>query len=272
MSDCDGPSQTPAGYRTRNQRVAIAGVDDLLIRSLLDRQQFHDPDGEALAQGISSATWPLFGLLWPSSAQLAAQMAMRPIQAGERILELGCGLALASLVAHRRGADVTASDCHPLTERFLLENLRLNELPPMKYRHGHWGVLAVAPGSSRPGNREHVPNLDHVTNLDRVPTLDRAATPAPPVATAVVHGQFELIVGSDLLYEPGLGEVLADFISIHAGTHAEIWIVDPDRQNRSAFNRSMRLLGYSRSEQRLDVPAGAGVLAYKGRLLRFAQG
>jgi predicted nicotinamide N-methyase len=82
----------------------------------------------------------MFGLLWPSGAQLAARMAAHPVVLGTRVLEIGCGLALASLVGHRRGNDMTASDCHPLTAGFLLENLRLNALPPMKYRRGHWGM------------------------------------------------------------------------------------------------------------------------------------
>jgi predicted nicotinamide N-methyase len=57
---------------------------------------------------------------------------------GKRILEVGCGLGLASLVIHRRLGDITASDCHPLTEAFLLANLQLNALPPLKYQVGHW--------------------------------------------------------------------------------------------------------------------------------------
>ena len=130
------------GYQTKQERIAVAGVDDLVIRSLLDRQQFSDPRGEAERQGISAAAWPLFGLLWPSGALLAARLAARPVTAGERILELGCGLGLASLVGHRRGADVTASDCHPLAGPFLGENLRLNALAPMKYRYGHWSASA----------------------------------------------------------------------------------------------------------------------------------
>lgn len=109
------------------------------MRSLLDRQQYHDPLGAAELAGISSAQWPLFGLLWPSGQVLAHAMQSFELD-GKRILELGCGLALASLVIHRRGGDVTASDCHPLTETFLKENLRLNHLPPMKYRAGNWGA------------------------------------------------------------------------------------------------------------------------------------
>lgn len=155
------------GYQIKQQNVPITGVADLFIRSLLDRQQFSDPLGAALRQGISSATWPLFGLLWPSGEQLAARMALRPVLAGERILELGCGLALPSLVGHRRGADVTASDCHPLTQGFLQANLRLNQLLPMKYRHGHW---------SKPGSLKQEAGA---------PAID------------MVRGRFDLIIGSD---------------------------------------------------------------------------
>ena len=149
------------GYRTKQERISIAGVDDLVIRSLLDRQQFADPDGAAERLGISSAAWPLFGLLWPSGALLAARLGARPVSAGERILEIGCGLALASLVGHRRGADVTASDRHPLTAQFLAENLRLNGLQPMKYLHGDWdafgddaAAVARSAGRLRPHRRQ----------------------------------------------------------------------------------------------------------------------
>jgi len=108
------------GYHTKEGRIAIPGVADLVIRSLRDRQQFSDPEGRAERLGISSASWPIFGLPWPSGRQLAARLAARALRPGERILEIGCGLALASLVGHRRGAAVTASDRHPLAAAFLI--------------------------------------------------------------------------------------------------------------------------------------------------------
>lgn len=58
--------------------------------------------------------------------------------AGRRILEIGCGLALASLLIHRRDGDITASDRHPPGAAFLNENLRLNGLGPPAYQTGHW--------------------------------------------------------------------------------------------------------------------------------------
>jgi predicted nicotinamide N-methyase len=128
----------PAGYDVKFERVIVTGVAALTIRSLLDGQQFDDPLGVAAALGISSAQWSLFGLLWPSGHHLAAAMARRPLRGAERILEIGCGLALASLVLHRRGAFVTASDSHPLAAAFLRENLRLNGLPPLPFVGGIW--------------------------------------------------------------------------------------------------------------------------------------
>src|SRR3546814_7335178 len=91
---------TAQGYKTKLERIAVTGIDDLLIRSLLDRQQYHDPEGTANRLGICSASWPLFGMLWPSSMQLAARLVLRPVCSNERILEIGCGLALARSEEH----------------------------------------------------------------------------------------------------------------------------------------------------------------------------
>lgn len=132
------------GYQVKHE-THVLGTSSFEIRSLLDRQQYADPDGAAEAAGISSASWPLFGMVWPSSRMLADAMQTHHL-AGQRILEIGCGLALASLVLHRRHGDITASDCHPLTAAFLAENVRLNALPHLKYQTGHWGRDNLALG------------------------------------------------------------------------------------------------------------------------------
>lgn len=225
-------AQAMPGYLTKHEDIAITGAAGLIIRSLLDKQQFSDPLGAAEALGISSAAWPLFGLLWPSGAQLAQRMASRPLLTGERVLEIGCGLGLASLVCHRRGMDVTASDCHPLAPAFLLENLRLNGLPPLKYRTGQWGADAAA-------------------------------------GTGAVQGQFDLIMGSDVLYERDARASLASFLDRHAGQGAQIWIVDPNRGNRSTFHKQMAVHRFEVVEERLDHPALEDRPAYKGRLLIY---
>jgi predicted nicotinamide N-methyase len=224
------------GYLTKQEQIAVRGVADVSICSLLDRNQFFDPVDDALNLGISSATWPLFGLLWPSGAQLAARIALRPVNASEHILEIGCGLALASIVAHRRGADITASDCHPLAAGFLQRNLRLNHLLPMPYVHGQWG-----------GEPEAKQFSSH-------------AAPAK---------QYELIIGSDVLYERDSNGDLASFIALHAAPAVEVWIVDPDRSNRAAFNKRMLAQGFFMREERLDTVASDELAAYKGRLLTY---
>jgi predicted nicotinamide N-methyase len=235
------PQAVPSdlGYLTKQENFRVDGVDPLIIRSLLDKQQFHDPLGLALHLGISSATWPLFGLLWPSGSRLAERMALRPVNPVERILEIGCGLALSSLVGHRRGANMTASDCHPETAAFLLENLRLNDLTPMHYRHGQWGLQPVIQNS------------------------DIALT-----------GKFDLIVGSDILYERDEQGMLAQFIDTHAEQAAEVWVVDPNRGNRSHFNRNMAALGFALHEELLDrhaIEGLGGQAAYKGRMLTYTR-
>ena len=229
------------GYEVKQERVAIPGVDDLVIRSLLDKQQFADPQGDAARLGISSSLWPLFGLLWPSGRHLAARLGARSVVQGDRILEIGCGLGLASLVGHRAGADVTASDCHPLAGRFLAHNLVLNDLGPMKYRHGQWPGLVLP----RDAIDEHAP--------------------------AIVHGEFDLIIGSDVLYERDERGTLADFIAGLAAPVAEVWIVDPNRGNRGAFHKHMARHGFRMEEMTISQDARDGVAAYKGRMLTYAR-
>ena len=60
------------GYQTKQEHVPIPGTLDLIIQSLLDRQQYDDPRGEAAAMGLTSAAWPLFGLLLPRLGLLLA--------------------------------------------------------------------------------------------------------------------------------------------------------------------------------------------------------
>jgi predicted nicotinamide N-methyase len=225
------------GYLTKQEHIAVAGAQRLHIRSLLDRNQYFDPAGDAESLGISSATWPLFGMLWPSGSRLAEHMALRPVNAAEHILEIGCGLALASLVAHRRGAHVTASDCHPLAAGFLLCNLRINGLAPMPYVHGQWG-----------GDAQLAP--DDTTQ-------------------AALRQRYDLIMGSDVLYERDAKGDLARFIASHASPVVEVCIIDPDRSNRSAFSQRMLALGFTLQEERLDIAATESSEAYKGRMMTY---
>jgi predicted nicotinamide N-methyase len=212
-------------YFTKQETISGHGAD-LQIRSLLNREQYDDPLGQAELAGISSAAWPLFGLLWPSGRVLADAMVLIDIR-GRRILEIGCGLALASIVLHRRGGDITASDNHPLAAAFLSENLRLNDLPTMKYKVGNW-------------------------------------TQSNPAL-----GQFDLIIGSDVLYDREQPERLSQFVSLHSAANVQVMIVDPNRSNHPSFSRKMGSLGYTHQAQR--IASWADGTAYKGQMHSYAR-
>lgn len=219
------PSDAGLGYLVKHECIAIDGGASLNIRSLLNQQQFHDPLGIALALGVSSATWPLFGLVWPSARKMADVMQTFPI-ADLRILEIGCGLGLASLVIHRRLGNVTASDYHPYTERFLSANLLLNDMHTLPYVSGHW----------------------------------ERANP--------LLGEFDLIIGSDVLYERDHPQQLAGFIQRHAAEHAQVLIIDPNRGNRAVFHKSMKNNGFELTQTDLLTPLQDDT-PYRGRFLSY---
>lgn len=128
------------GYETRKLSVQV-GRREFRVRALSDHMQFADPGGVAERAGISSATWSLFGQLWPASQVLAKAVKKVEIK-GRRTLELGCGLGLPSLVLKQRGADITASDHHPLASSFLNYNVTLNKLTPISYIDLPWGSVS----------------------------------------------------------------------------------------------------------------------------------
>lgn len=74
--------------RVRYQTIEF-GKTDIHLCTLPDKQQFSDPDDVALKLGISSAMWPIFGVVWPSGMVLAHYMSDYKTH-GKRILEIGC--------------------------------------------------------------------------------------------------------------------------------------------------------------------------------------
>jgi predicted nicotinamide N-methyase len=212
------------GYTTRELKVRL-GEHDYSIRALSDRQQFADPHQQAARIGISSSLWCLFGQVWPSGRVLAQAMCTFDVS-GKRILEIGCGLGLSSLVLQRRGADITASDHHPLAESFLQHNATQNLLPHVRYRDLRW----------------EIPDDE--------------------------LGRFDLIIGSDILYEQGHAALLGDMLVRHAKPTAEILITDPGRGNSAAFTRALLAQGYDVSEQRSRFD-DTDREPFRGRLLSY---
>ncbi|MBR7627855.1 MAG: class I SAM-dependent methyltransferase [Aeromonas popoffii] len=201
------------------------GELDIHLCTLRDNQQFSDDEGEAEALGISSAFWPLFGIVWDSGNVLAHLMVEHEV-ADLRILEVGCGIALASLVLNHRLADITATDYHPEAGAFLAANVLLNKGAIIPFIRTGWE--------------------DAVTEL----------------------GRFDLIIGSDLLYERGQVETLAGFIEQHAKSHCEVILVDPGRGQQGRFSKLMMSLGYTHSQHK---PLDVSYLSqpFRGQILQY---
>jgi predicted nicotinamide N-methyase len=213
-----------SSLRFRYQTIEFGDID-IHLRSLRDNQEFSDEDHEAADLGISSAAWPLFGIVWTSGQVLAHRMLDFDI-ANKRILEVGCGIALASHLLNNRQADITATDYHPEAGNFLDENVLLN--------HG-----------------KHIPFV-------RTGWADEQSS----------LGEFDVIIGSDLLYESEHVDLLAHFLQQHAAAHCEIIVVDPGRGNHARFSKKMIELGFAHSQHKpeteayLDKPFGGQVLRY----------
>ena len=201
------------------------GKIDIHLCTLRNKQEFHDPDGVAEKLGISSAFWPLFGIVWPSSLVLAHYILDYPT--GEkRILEVGCGMALASLLLNKQDADITATDIHPEAGKFLLRNTQLNDDVAIDYEQADWS--------------------DATDEL----------------------GLFDLIIGSDLLYEDEQIELLAGFIERHAKPVCDVVIVDPGRGRKNKLSKRMMEFGFSSSHSK---PEHTRYLEqeFKGHILVF---
>src|SRR5215218_210162 len=70
---------------------------------------------------------PYWAELWPSALALAEEVARRD-PAGLRVVEIGCGLGVPSLVAAARGADVLATDWAGEAVELLARNAERNDL------------------------------------------------------------------------------------------------------------------------------------------------
>jgi 2-polyprenyl-3-methyl-5-hydroxy-6-metoxy-1,4-benzoquinol methylase len=79
---------------------------------------------------------------------------------------------------------------------------------------------------------------------------------------------FDLIVGSDLLYEDNHIELLENFIEAHSKPACEVIIVDPGRGRKNKLSARTVSFGFSSSQQ---IPAHTKYLdrEFKGYILKF---
>lgn len=209
--------------RVKYQTIEFDKID-IHMRILRDNQQFEDENDIAKNLGISSASWPLFGQIWPSSIVLANLMQSHKIF-GKRILEVGCGIGLASLVLNSRNADITSTDYHPSVEAFLNINTKLNDDRDIPFIRTGW--------------------IDEDNEL----------------------GKFDLIIGSDLLYEQDHINLLSGFINKHANNDCEVIIIDPNRGNKNKFSAQMKSFGFNCTQ--VDGNSANNISNYKGKVITY---
>jgi predicted nicotinamide N-methyase len=163
---------------------------------------------------------PYFGTVWPSALALIGFLRQERIASllpGKQVLELGCGLALPSMVCSRMGAIVTAMDHHPDVPRFLELNVSQNEPCAVTF----------------------------VASADDKPTKD---------FLAVKTGTFDYIIASDVLYESHLAEFFANQISILAAPQAKVVVADPGRPYIQSFVNAMGTRGWRSELQPWTAP------------------
>lgn len=81
-------------------------------------------------------------------------------------------------------------------------------------------------------------------------------------------GRFDLIVGSDILYERGQAELLAGLVARHAGDGCEIVITDPGRGNSAEFSRALAQQGFALSSSAMPAAVAGGPSGH-GHLLAY---
>ena len=201
----------------------------LRVRALADLNQYR-PDPEAEAVGVSDAQWPLFGVVWPASRVLAHRLALRPAE--------------------------------DLAGRHILEMGCGLGLPSLVLAARGLGVLAT---DVHPRCGDFLAHNAALNALPPVPFVRRGWTEPddPPLGT------FDLLLASDVLYEPDHVDQLAGFVARHAAERAEVWVVDAGRGNHQRFTRALTAQGFTMSRVR---PTDLEPSLTKGWELTYARG
>ncbi len=148
---------------------------------------------------------PYWAELWPSARVLAAEMAQRDL-AGLRILELGSGVALPSIVALGRDAEPLATDWYEVALRWARAN------------------------AARATGRE-------LTTM----VVDWFHPPAALLEAA----PFDLVIGADVLYERRNGAALLPLLPLLVPPGGEALIADPRRPDAASLLLPLREAGWS---------------------------
>lgn len=204
------PIALPEGFRyDRVVRVEVVRGRAYELAMLRDFEAAVTVLCDAVLAGADRAWFedlcPMFGVIWPAARALADRVAGEDLR-GRSVLELGCGLALPSLVAAAGGARVVATDQHPHTALFLTENLDRNGLA-VDFASFDWR------GDVPPGVVER--------GFDRVIASDVLYTREMPALVAAAFDRFVADDGVGVLADPGR-PWLQDFADAARGRGFEV--------------------------------------------------
>lgn len=163
---------------------------------------------------------PFFGALWPAALALCRFLVSEHQRQPDafiraRSLELGCGLALPSLLLNRLGAIPIATDSHPDVADFLRRNCQLNDLKSLNFLPFDWT-----------GSKPDLPGMRSIESIAEGEPLD-------------------WIVASDILYEPAFAPALAQTLAKLAGPETKIAISDPGRPYLQDFVNALEKHSFS---------------------------
>jgi predicted nicotinamide N-methyase len=151
---------------------------------------------------------PYWSEFWPSAPALAQFISREVNLEGKNTIELGCGMGLAGIVAHRRGAKVVLSDVEE-------DALRLAEL--------NWIVNFM--------------DLPAVARLDWASASLWGCNPA-------LNQKFEIILASDVAYEKRLFWPLIDTFQQLLVPGGEIFLSEPNRPIAAEFFKMLNDNGF----------------------------
>lgn len=138
------------GLKYRYQEYQV-GRHRIRLRTLRNLDQYTDTGGAAEAAGISREAFPLFGIVW-GSAEVLANLLIKEQLSHKRVLEVGCGMGLASHLINALENNITAMDIHPITQELLDDNAALNNQRPISFFQGSWSDETLQLGL-RPDHR-----------------------------------------------------------------------------------------------------------------------
>lgn len=195
VRDLRGPGAAdppPAMLDVAVEAVPLPGGDVMVVRP----RDWGDLREE---EALDKRPTPYWGILWSSGRALAAEIAEEPL-AGRRVLELGCGLALPSVVAARAGAHVLATDGSSDAVAFAAHVLALNDVDA------------------------EVAQVDWQTDGDAL----------------AARGPFDLVLAADVLYRQENVDLVLALLPRLAGPAGEVVLADPGRAGGRRFLAAAR--------------------------------